>query len=88
MQSLATRVYIQLSKLYTCACYTYDIVLFAGDTFHDCTALFVHQGGEGTREEMCFAFVSYYPRMRSDLAVCGSVPDPAGYVPFIQNDVP
>ena len=46
------------------------------------------QGGEGTREEMCFAFVNYYPRMDSDLAVCGSIPDAAGYVPFVQNEIP
>jgi len=51
--------------------------------------LFIHmQGGEGTREEMCFAFVNYYPRMESDLAVCVSVPDAAGYVPFIRDEVP
>jgi len=46
------------------------------------------QGGEGTREEMCFAFVNYYPRMESDLAFCGSIPDAAGYVPFIRDEIP
>ena len=52
-------------------------------------AVFKHmQGGEGTREEMLFAFLNYYPRMNSDLAVCGSVPDPRAYVPFVQSDIP
>ena len=46
------------------------------------------QGGEGTREEMCFAFLNYYPRVGTDLITCGSVPNPASYTRFVTNDIP
>ena len=51
--------------------------------------IFLHmQGGEGTREEMCFAFLNYYPRVGTDLIACGSVPNPASYTRFVTNDIP
>lgn len=50
---------------------------------------FLHmQGGEGTREEMCFAFLNYYPYLAEDLVVCGSIPTPDSFVPFLVNDIP
>ena len=50
---------------------------------------FLHmQGGEGTREEMCFAFLNYYPYLAEDLVVCGSIPTPDSFAPFVVNDIP
>ena len=46
------------------------------------------QGGEGTREEMCFAFLNYYPYLAEDLVKCGSIPTPDSFVPFVVNDIP
>lgn len=46
------------------------------------------QGGEGTREEMCFAFLNYYPRVGTGLVACGSVPNPASFTRFVVNDIP
>ena len=51
--------------------------------------MFLHmQGGQGTREEMCFAFLNYYPWVGTDLVACGSVPNPESFTRFVTNDIP
>jgi len=44
------------------------------------------QGGESTREEMCVAFLAYYPQLRA--AACGSLPlIPNSFAPFASQHV-
>ena len=48
--------------------------------------LYPGQGGESTREEMCFSFPVYYPR--ADLSTCISNPVMESFVPFAQEYIP
>ena len=44
------------------------------------------QGGESTREEMCIAFLAYYPQLR--VGACGSLPRiPDAFAPFASQHV-
>ena len=43
------------------------------------------QGGEGTRDEMCLAFLLYYPKV--DLTSCVSLPQSSSFTPFTNKHV-
>ena len=53
---------------------------------HGSYCLIVLQGGESTREEMCFTFPVYYPR--ADLSTCVSQPQLGAFVPFADQYIP
>ena len=44
------------------------------------------QGGEGSRDEMCVAFLQYYPA--SDLSGCFSFANPSAYDEWLNAYVP
>lgn len=50
------------------------------------------QGGEGTRDEMCFSFVYFYPDTSTMIDAssfsCGSSPVEVSYDAFINTSVP
>ena len=47
---------------------------------------FSPKGGEGTREEMCFSFLTFYPSI--DFPFCGSIPGVDVYNGFLEKAVP
>jgi len=44
------------------------------------------QGGESTREEMCLAFITYYPA--TPISICSSVTNLASYYQWLADFVP
>ena len=47
--------------------------------------LIIMQGGEGTQQEMCYAFLLYYPQV--DLNSCYSQPPSSAYSEFTEQHI-